>query len=283
MSVWFVTGASRGLGSEIVEQLLDAGERVVAAARDPHALDRLAAYDHRLLAVPLDVTDPGQADAAVAAAVDRFGGIDVLVNNAGRGLIGAVEEASDEEVRSVFETNVFGLLNVVRSALPAMRGRRRGHLINISSILGFSAKPGWGVYAATKFAVEGLSEALRVELEPLGIRVSLVEPGLFRTNFLDPSSVRLAGRVIDDYAPTSGRVRAWAGTHNGAQAGDPAKAAAAIIALGDAAESTFRLPLGTDAVERVQLKLAEVTADLAATRTVGLAMSFPEPAVAAGR
>jgi NAD(P)-dependent dehydrogenase (short-subunit alcohol dehydrogenase family) len=280
MSAWFVTGASRGFGLEIVERLLARGEQVVAAARNAAALSHLPAAD-RLLVVPLDVTDPDQAERAALAAVDRFGAIDVLVNNAGRGLLGAVEEASDAEVRSVFETNVFGLLHVTRSVLPVMRRQRRGHVINISSVLGFSAKKGWGVYAATKFAVEGLSEALRLELEPLGVKVSVVEPGLFRTDFLDPSSLRLVERQMEDYAATAGQIRVWSAGHNHAQDGDPAKAAEAIIELGLSATPTFRLPLGRDCVERIGEKLAEVSADLDATRHIGLSMSLSEPVAAA--
>lgn len=282
MSVWFVTGASRGFGLELVRQLLDRGEQVVATARNTSSLADLSGSD-RLLVVPLDVTDQAQADRAALAAVESFGGIDVLVNNAGRGLLGAVEEATDAEVRAVFETNVFGLLNVTRSVLPIMRRQRRGRIVNISSILGFSAKMGWGVYAATKFAVEGLSEALRLELEPVGVQVCLVEPGLFRTDFLDPSSLQYAGREFDDYAGTAGRIRTWSTGHNHAQAGDPAKAAAAIIELGLDPRPTFRLPLGADAVQRVGEKLAEVAAELDATRETGLSMSYPEPATATAR
>lgn len=280
MSVWFVTGASRGFGLEIVRQLLERGEQVVATARNTSSLAELSCPD-RLLVVPLDVTDQSQADRAVLAAVESFGGIDVLVNNAGRGLLGAVEEATDAETRAVFDTNVFGLLNVTRSVLPVLRRQRRGRIINISSVLGFSAKMGWGVYAATKFAVEGLSEALRAELEPVGVQVCLVEPGLFRTDFLDPSSLHFAGREFPEYAETSGRVRAWSVGQNHAQAGDPARAAAAIIDLGRNPQPPFRLPLGVDSVQRVGEKLTEVSQELAATREIGLSMSYPEPAVAA--
>ncbi|MFC4148109.1 SDR family NAD(P)-dependent oxidoreductase [Micromonospora mangrovi] len=280
MSVWFVTGASRGLGLEIVRQLLAQGEQVVATARDTSSLAHLPQSD-RLLVVPLDVTDQSQAARAAVAAVESFGAIDVLVNNAGRGLLGAVEEATDVETRAVFDTNVFGLLNVTRNVLPVMRRQRRGRILNISSVLGFSAKMGWGIYAATKFAVEGLSESLRLELEPLGIQVCLVEPGLFRTDFLDPSSLRLASREFDDYAGTSGKIRTWSAAHNHAQAGDPVKAAAAIIELGTDPQPSFRLPLGADSVARIGEKLAEVTSELEATRETGLSMSYPQPAAAA--
>jgi NAD(P)-dependent dehydrogenase (short-subunit alcohol dehydrogenase family) len=280
MSVWFVTGASRGFGLEIVRQLLERGEQVVATARNTSSLAHLPQSD-QLLVVPLDVTDQSQAARAAVAAVESFGAIDVLINNAGRGLLGAVEEATDVETRAVFDTNVFGLLNVTRSVLPVMRRQRRGRILNISSVLGFSAKVGWGIYAATKFAVEGLSEALRVELEPLGIQVCVVEPGLFRTDFLDPSSLHLASREFDDYAGTSGPIRTWSAAHNHAQAGDPVKAATAIIELGTDPQPTFRLPLGADSVARIGEKLAEVTSELEATRETGLSMSFPQPVAAA--
>jgi NAD(P)-dependent dehydrogenase (short-subunit alcohol dehydrogenase family) len=275
MSVWFLTGASRGLGLEIARQLLERGESVAATARDPRAVAAaLPGHGDRLAALALDVTDARQASGAVEAALDRFGRIDVLVNNAGRGLLGAVEEASAEEVHAVFETNVHGLLNVTRAVLPVLRAQRSGTVVNLSSVLGFSAKPGWGVYAATKFAVEGLSEALRVELEPVGVRVTLVEPGLFRTDFLDQSSLRFAAEVIADYAPTAGRVRNWAAGHNHQQAGDPVKAAAAIIDLALLADPPQRLALGTDSVERIGAKLDDAYAELAAWRSLGLSMSY---------
>ena len=164
-----------------------------------------------LLVVPLDVTDGAQSTTAVAAALERFGHIDVLVNNAGRGLLGAVEEATDAEVRAVFETNVFGLLAVARAALPVMRRQRSGHVFNLSSVGGIAVGQGWGVYGGTKYAVEGLSEAMRQELAPLGIHVTIVEPGVFRTDFLDRASLHTAAAVIDDYAATAGRTRDYAG------------------------------------------------------------------------
>ena len=174
--VWFITGASRGFGLEIARAALARGDSVVAAARDRQVVERELGRSERLLAVELDVTDERQAQEAVSAALARFGQIDVLVNNAGRGLLGAVEESSAEEVRSVFAVNVDGLLTVTRAVLPAMRSRRSGRILNISSVGGFGAWPGWGVYCATKFAVEGLSEALHAELLPLGISVTVIEP-----------------------------------------------------------------------------------------------------------
>jgi len=224
--VWFITGASRGFGLAIARAALERGDAVVAAARDPEAAERAIVQHQQLLAVDLDVTNEGQAQAAVRDALMRFGQIDVLVNNAGRGLLGAVEEASAEEVRSVFAVNVDGLLNVTRAVLPFMRERRSGRILNLSSVGGFGAWPGWGVYCATKFAVEGLSEALHAELLPLGIHVTIIEPGTFRTDFLDASSLRRAVRVIDDYSGSGGTAREWADSSNHNQLGDPAKGAA---------------------------------------------------------
>jgi NAD(P)-dependent dehydrogenase (short-subunit alcohol dehydrogenase family) len=264
--IWFITGASRGFGLEIARAALERGDAVVAAARDPKVIERALAHSEQLLAVELDVTDERQAQAAVSAALARFGQIDVLVNNAGRGLLGSVEEASADEVRSVFAVNVDGLLTVTRAVLPAMRARRSGRILNISSVGGFGAWPGWGVYCATKFAVEGLSEALHAELLPLGIHVTIIEPGTFRTDFLDASSLGRAARVIDDYSGSGGTARRWADTSNHNQLGDPAKGAAAIVSLATNAEPPLRVQLGTDSLARVEAKLAQVASELAAWR-----------------
>ncbi|WP_308405361.1 SDR family NAD(P)-dependent oxidoreductase [Streptomyces sp. B93] len=183
VQVWFITGASRGFGLEIAPRALAGGDAVVATARDPEAVRKaLSDAGERLLAAGVDVTDEAQAQAAVAAAVARFDRIDALVNNAGRGLLGAVEEADADEVRAVFDTNVFGMLAVTRAVLPVLRRQRAGRVINISSVGGFAAGTGWGIYAGTKFAVEGISEAMRAELLPLGIHTTVVEPGVFRTD-----------------------------------------------------------------------------------------------------
>jgi len=215
MSVLFVTGASRGFGAEIVEKALAAGHSVVATARDPRAIAaRFPDAGDHLLPVALDVLDEAQAAAAVEAAVQRFGRIDVVVNNAGRGLLSAVEEASDAAARAVFDTNVFGILNVQRAVLPTLRAQRSGRIVNLSSIGGFIGSAGWGIYCATKFAVEGFSEALAREVGPLGIDVVIVEPGYFRTDFLDASSLSTEGTVIDDYAETAGATRQHAADVN---------------------------------------------------------------------
>jgi NAD(P)-dependent dehydrogenase (short-subunit alcohol dehydrogenase family) len=266
--IWFITGASRGFGLEISRAALDRGDSVIAAARDPQAVQRSLGQHDRLLAVPLDVINEKQAQTAVDEALKRFGQIDVLVNNAGRGLLGAVEEASSDEVRSVFAVNVDGLLTVTRAVLPSMRQRRSGRILNLSSVGGFGSWPGWGVYCATKFAVEGLSEALHAELQPLGIHVTIIEPGTFRTDFLDASSLIRAKRVIDDYSATSGASRQWADDTNHGQLGDPVKAAAAMIAVATAVEPPLRLQLGTDCIARVEAKLQHVAEELAKWRTL---------------
>ncbi|EEF24557.1 3-oxoacyl-[acyl-carrier-protein] reductase, putative, partial [Ricinus communis] len=224
--VWFITGAARGIGAKIAEAAIADGNAVVAAGRNVEALISQYGDNPAVLPVKLDVTDQEAARAAVEKAVLHFGKIDVVVNNAGFGLLGAVEESDDADVRRMYDTNVFGLLNVVRAALPVMRARRSGHVINVSSIGGFRASAGFGVYCSTKFAVEGITEALNAELAPLGIHATVIEPGYFRTDFLDASSLVVAPNVIADYAETSGATRTRAGGLNRQQPGDPAKLAA---------------------------------------------------------
>lgn len=263
--VWFVTGASRGLGAEVVREALARGHQVVATARRPEAIP----FDG-VLKVALDVADEAQATRAVDQAMAAYGRVDVLVNNAGRGLLGAVEEATDEAARAVFDINVFGLLNVQRAVLPVMRAQQSGHVVQLSSVGGFTGAPGWGVYAATKFAVEGLSEALAAEVGPLGIKVTIVEPGFFRTDFLDGSSLHTADARIDDYAATAGRVRELMAARNHAQPGDPVKAARAIVDLTKLPEPPLRIQLGRDAVERIGAKLDFMRSEQEKWRTVSM-------------
>ena len=258
MSVWFITGASRGFGALLVDEALARGNQVVATARRVEDIQARKG----VLPLQLDVADEDQAQAAVGAAVKEFGRIDVVVNNAGHGLLGAVEEATDQVARAVFDTNVFGVLNVQRAVLPVLRKQRSGHLVQISSVGGFTGTPGWGVYAATKFAVEGFSEALAGELEPLGIHVTIVEPGLFRTDFLDPSSLHSADQDIADYAETVGALRHLMTEYNHQQPGDPVKAAKAIADLTELADPPLRIQLGTDALTRVGAKLDFMRAEL---------------------
>jgi NAD(P)-dependent dehydrogenase (short-subunit alcohol dehydrogenase family) len=264
--VWFVTGAARGLGAEMVKAALTAGDQVVAAVRDPQAAAATLPSHPNLLLVRLDVRKEDEAARAVAEAVARFGRIDVLVNNAGYGLLAAVEEASAEEVERLFSTNVFGLLTVTRAVLPQMRQQRSGHILNLSSVGGYAAYPGWGVYGATKFAVEGLTEALAAELAPLGIFATVIEPGFFRTDFLDGSSLAVAGHPIADYGDTVGKMRVTMAGHNKQQPGDPRKLAQLVLQLVATARPPVRLPIGADTVERIEQKNAQVAAELAQWR-----------------
>ncbi|WP_457322805.1 oxidoreductase [Roseateles sp. P5_E11] len=264
--VWFITGASRGFGLEVARAALARGDKVVATARQPQSVtSALGAHDD-LLAVALDVTDEVQGQAAARAAIDRFGRIDVLLNNAGYGLLGAVEDASASEVERQFATNVFGLLAVTRAVLPYMRERRSGHIINISSIGGYIAYPGWGVYGASKFAVEGLTEALAMELAPLGVYATVAEPGFFRTDFLADQSVVRTAKEIPDYTETVGQMRQFATAANGQQPGDPLKFAQAMLTLADSPKPPVRLPVGSDTIVAIDKKHRQVEAELAAWR-----------------
>ncbi|GAB3004624.1 oxidoreductase [Mycobacterium bourgelatii] len=269
--VWFLTGASRGFGLEIARKILSQGDKVVATARRTNQIhEQLPGAGDNLLAVDLDVTNGEQATKAVQSAVDAFGRIDVLVNNAGRGLLGAVEESSDASARAVYEVNVFGTLTMQRAVLPVMRRQRSGRIINISSIGGLLGSPGWGVYCSTKFAMEGFSEALAKEVKPLGIWVTIVEPGYFRTDFLDASSLGTEETIIADYESTAGAVRARAAELNHEQPGDPVKAAAAIVDIAAAAEPPVHLLLGSDCVAAVENKIQQLQAEIDAWRAVSL-------------
>ncbi len=274
MKTWFITGASRGFGLLVVERALARGDAVVATARNPKALlDRFGDRPN-LLAVALDVTDEAQAVAAASAAIERFGHIDILLNNAGFGLMGAVEEASAAEIEAVYRTNVFGLLNVTRAVLPHMRAARSGRVINISSIGGYRGAAGFGVYSSTKFAVEGLSEALHAELAPLGIQVTVVEPGYFRTDFLDASSLSVSPVVIADYDATAGKVRRVATGLSHNQPGDPAKLAELLVTLADAPNPPLRLPAGSDTVAAIEAKHEADAAIIAQWRAVAVSTDF---------
>jgi NAD(P)-dependent dehydrogenase (short-subunit alcohol dehydrogenase family) len=272
--VWFITGASRGFGALIARDALKRGDRVVATARNPQqVIDQLG--DHPdLLAVKLDVTNEADAAQAVEAAIARFSRIDVLVNNAGYGLLGAIEESSDSEVKAVFNTNVFGLLNVTRAVLPHMRKQRSGHVINMSSVGGYSAYQGWGVYGSTKFAIEGLTEALAAELAPLGVHATVVEPGFFRTDFLNDNSLVSTRQQIADYAETVGVTRDFAAGANHAQPGDPQKLSTAMLKLADSDRPPVRLPLGSDTVARINAKNRHVENELEAWHALAISTDF---------
>jgi NAD(P)-dependent dehydrogenase (short-subunit alcohol dehydrogenase family) len=271
--MWMITGASRGFGAEIAKAVLAAGDNLIATARKVSTLDYLG-KDSNVFAVALDVTDEWHAKKAVDAGLKQFGRIDVLVNNAGYGLLGAVEESSAQEVENIYRTNVFGLLNVTRAVLPCMREQKSGHIINISSLAGYSSYPGWGVYSSTKFAVEGLTESLHGELAPLGIHATVVEPGFFRTDFLDSSSLVRTANVISDYADTVGKMRDLAEGHNHQQPGSPSKLAQAILQLANTAEPPVRLPLGTDTLKRIADKNAFVESETEIWHTVAASTDF---------
>jgi NAD(P)-dependent dehydrogenase (short-subunit alcohol dehydrogenase family) len=248
MSTWLITGCSTGLGRALAEAVIGAGHNAVVTARDVAKVADLAdTAAQRVLPVALDVTKPDQVAAAVQRADERFGGIDVLVNNAGYGYRAAVEEGDDAEVRTLFETHFFGTVAMIKAVLPDMRARRSGAIVNISSIGATVTPVGSGYYSAAKAAIEGMSGALRGELAPLGISVTVVEPGAFRTDFAGRSLVQSA-RVIDDYAGTAGQRRKETDTMDGNQTGDPAKAASAIIAAVESNEPPGFLLLGPDAL-----------------------------------
>jgi NAD(P)-dependent dehydrogenase (short-subunit alcohol dehydrogenase family) len=274
--VWLITGASRGLGAEVAKSALAAGEKVIATGRGRDGLS-FSADQQALLPLEMDVTDQTQIASALRNALDRFSRIDVLVNNAGFGLLGAIEETSAEQVERIYRTNVFGLLNVIRAVLPTMRQQRSGRVINFSSLGGFRASAGWGVYCSTKFAVEGITEALHEELAPLGIHATVVEPGFFRTEFMDSRSLAGSGQEISDYAATVGRTRAFAVQQNHQQPGDPAKFAQAILQLANTPNPPLRLPLGTDAVQRIADKNRFVAEELAQWRALSESTDFAHP------
>jgi NAD(P)-dependent dehydrogenase (short-subunit alcohol dehydrogenase family) len=264
--VWLVTGAGRGLGVDIAKSALAAGHAVVATGRDTEKVNSAIGEHDDLLAIKLDVTDPADAEAAVAAAVDRFSQIDVLVNNAGNFNAGFFEELSPEEFRAQIETTFFGPVNVTRAALPIMRRQRSGLVVTISSTAGIEGGVFLTAYAASKFAVEGWMESLGLEVAPFGIRTMLVEPGFFRTELLTPESTKYAASSIADYAErTEQTVTAWK-SMNGQQSGDPAKLADALIQLAAQDEPPLRFPGGADAVTTFQTKAKLLQAQADANR-----------------
>ena len=275
--VWVITGASSGFGRALAEAVLQRGDAAVVTARRQEAVQDLAdRYPDQVATLSLDLTDTkGIADAA-AAAEGAFGHVDVLVNNAGFGVIGAVEEMTPAEYRPMLEANFFGTVEFTRALLPGMRQRRRGHIVNISSVAGMTARPGYGFYAASKFALEGLSEALAGELAPLGIHVTIIEPGPFRTEFTG-RSLRMAERIIDDYAATSGTSRETVTNRHGNQPGDPNRAAEVILEAVSMDNPPLRIPLGSYAYGRIREKLAAVTADIDTWESrAGAPTEFPD-------
>jgi NAD(P)-dependent dehydrogenase (short-subunit alcohol dehydrogenase family) len=259
--VWLITGSSRGLGRSLAEAVLSQGHRLIATARNPAQLaDLVARYDDRVRAVALDVTDEGAAAAAIKTAVDAFGRLDVLVNNAGYGDVGAIEDTSLAEIRAQIETNLFGVIVVTKAAIPLMRAQGAGHIIQISSVGGRVGALGRAPYSAAKWGVEGFSESLAKEVGPLGVKVTIIEPGGFRTDFAGSSTTIRDGRP--EYDATVGAAARFQRGYNGVQPGDPAKAAAAIIHIGSLDEPPLRLPLGSDAARVIeQADLARIEAD----------------------
>jgi NADP-dependent 3-hydroxy acid dehydrogenase YdfG len=274
--VWFITGASTGFGRLLAEQTLRAGHKVVATARKPEQIANLSHdYADRCLVLPLDVTNQTQVNSAVTETLAKFGRVDVLVNNAGYGVAGAIEEVSAAEFLPMFETNIFGLLRVTRAFLPQFRKQHSGHILNLSSIGGVVAGPGIGFYNATKFAVEGISEALAAELAPLGIRVTIIEPGPFRTDFLGRSGV-VAKTRIPDYDSTAGNMRKYFAENDGKQRGDPLRAVEAMMQVVESPEPPLRLLLGVSALQRLRAKFDNWQKEIASWEQVTVGADFPE-------
>jgi NADP-dependent 3-hydroxy acid dehydrogenase YdfG len=274
--VWFITGASTGFGRILAEEVLKTGGKVVATARNiDKVADLEAKYPKAAKALALDVTDAGQVDSVVTQAFAQFGQVDVLVNNAGYGVAGAIEEVSEDEFMPMFETNVFGLLKVTRAFLPHLRKQRSGHILNISSIGGLIGGQGIGMYNATKFAVEGLSEALAAELAPLGLHVTVIEPGPFRTDFLGRSGV-IAKTRISDYDNTAGNMRKYFSENDGKQKGDPLRAVQAMIQVVESPNPPLHLLLGVSALQRMRAKLDVWQQEISAWEKVTAGADFPE-------
>jgi NAD(P)-dependent dehydrogenase (short-subunit alcohol dehydrogenase family) len=277
--VWFITGCSTGFGRQIAKHVLELGYRVVVTSRDPEDVQDLAELGDVLI-LKLDVTDRSQAEAAVKAAEDHFGGIDVLINNAGIGYFAAVEESDEKEVRKMFDVNVFGLCRMIHIVLPGMRKRRKGFIVNLSSIAGLRSFPALGYYNATKFAVEGVSEALWQEVEPLGIKVMLVEPSGFRTDWAGRSANETKHQIAD-YANTADKNIRHLRTLSGNQNGDPVRAAEAIVQAVESSNPPHRLLLGNDAYDGAMAKLDELREEFTAWEEVSRGADFPEATPAA--
>ena len=276
MATWFITGCSTGLGRALAAAVLQAGHNAVLTARKPESLDDLVRdFSDTALVLPLDVRDHDQVVAAVRAGEERFGALDVLVNNAGYGYRSALEDGDPDEVAQLFATNFFGAVDVIQQVLPGMRSRGAGTIVNLSSIAGRVSQPGSGYYSATKFALEGASDALAKEVGPLGIRVIVVEPGGFRTDFAGRSLTQSA-QPIGDYADTAGKRRKENDTIDGRQPGDPAKAAQAILQAVASDEPPLRLLLGSDALRRAEAELDRQRAEIDAWREVTTGTDFTE-------
>ncbi|MET0443637.1 MAG: oxidoreductase [Pseudorhodoplanes sp.] len=274
--VWFITGCSTGFGRELATLVLERGWRAIVTARDKaRVVDLVEGHEDNALALDLDVTDNDQIAAAAKAAVERFGQIDVLVNNAGYGYQSSIEEGDDDAIRTQFDANVFGLFAMTRAVLPGMRKRRRGHIINITSVAGLVGFPGSGYYAASKHAVEGFSDALAVEGRPLGIKVTCIEPGPFRTDWAG-RSLQQTTSTISDYEDTVGaRLKATAGI-SGKQKGDPIRAAKAMMMVTELEHPPRHLVLGAFGVDAVSKKLSDSLAEVEQWRDTSLGADFPD-------
>ncbi|CCH54010.1 short-chain dehydrogenase/reductase SDR [Fibrisoma limi BUZ 3] len=274
--VWFVTGASKGLGLSLVKQLIDKGYRVAATSRNADDLRRAVPADSaQLLPLQVDLKTEASVREAIQATVQHFGRIDVVVNNAGYGMAGSIEELTDQEARENFDINVFGTLNVIRSVMPQLRSQQAGHIINIASIGGFFGSfPGFGIYCATKFAVEGLSESLAAEVKPFGVNVTVVEPGYFRTEFLTTGSLAVPANPINAYESVRATQQAHQFEINGNQPGDPEKAVAALIQLAAEPNPPLHLFLGQDAYDLAYVKIKAMQDDLETWKHVTVATGF---------
>jgi NAD(P)-dependent dehydrogenase (short-subunit alcohol dehydrogenase family) len=276
LPVWFITGCSTGFGHELAKLLIDRGYRAVITARDKSRLADLAVRGgDKVLALDLDVTDGAAITAAVAAAEAKFGGIDVLVNNAGYGYQTAVEEGVEAEIRALFEANVFGLFAMTRAVLPVMRRQRRGHIINITSVAGYVGYPASGYYAASKHAVEGFSDALLAEVQPLGIKVTGVAPGPFRTDWAGRSLRQTPSRIADYAGTAADRMQRVSG-YSGTQPGDPVRAAAAMIQIAESKTPPRHLVLGAVGLETVTTHLRKSIAEIEAWRDLSLGTDYPK-------
>ena len=274
---WFITGASKGFGFEITKAALDAGDKVVATVRNNgSALYASLKEDANLFVVEMDVTKETDVKDAVAKAIDHFGNLDIVVNNAGYGIVGAIEEVSDTEARKQYDTNVFGVLNVLRATLPFLRKQRSGHIINVSSLFAFDPLIGWALYGSTKNAVEGISQGLAKELEPFGIGVTAIEPGLFRTGFTGKDSFVVAQNAIPDYENTIvGQMRKSTGAFHGTQPGDPSKLATVVVKLGHTENSPLHLPIGSDAINNYNIFREQLANDVNAWMEHSLSTDYP--------
>ena len=274
-AVWLITGCSKGLGRALAERALAAGYRVVVTARRiSDVADLATAYGDAALAVALDVTDRSQIGAAIAAAEARFGAVDVLVNNAGYGYLAAIEEGEDDDIRALFETDLFGPVNLIKAVLPGMRARRRGHIVNVSSIGGLVTFPAVGYYHMVKFGLEAMSDTLAKEVAPLGIGVIVVAPGAFRTDFRGPESIKQSATVIDDYAKTAGKARTNTQADHRKQAGDPVRGTRAIIAAVEAERPPVHLLIGGDALYQWRRRLEAWRQETDAGETVTRGTDF---------